>query len=517
MRLALVVAAAAFLGAAALSPATVLPDGTYRYVMRIGGSQVGSSTVVVHRGGNEIDIDESAAVAGRSVTSTRILDARTFLTRSYHAKSAGRQFDVAIAGTQATLSGPENTDRIATQDGAPFVVSDNSAAGFATIPIAILATGARTVTLACVCAGGFAAVPATITAATVGTLTISLDNQTGTMRYDPATGVLQQFDLPAEKFSLTLQSHDAGTAMPTTVNASTPVPLQPQNYVTRDATITAEDGVKLAATLTLPNARAPFGAVLLVHGSGCIDRDETIGPNKVFAQIANHLSNAGYAVLRYDKRSCGKSGGTFAVRDRLIADARDALKFLRSQSTIDPRRIYVLGHSEGGELAPSIAIADKDLRGIILMAPPALPLEQILLQQLLRNVAASRRAAAQRADLHWLGEIKSGKLKTPEDRWLRSSFGIDPLTLIAQVPCPMLILQGTKDIQVLAADTPRLVRAARAARRDVTVVMLDGDDHLFIRLAPGVVSTGGEYFVPSYLDPRLLTAIADWLAGSPQI
>jgi hypothetical protein len=75
------------------------------------------------------------------------------------------------------------------------------------------------------------------------------------------------------------------------------------------------------------------------------------------------------------------------------------------------------------------------------------------------------------------------------------------------------MLQGTKDIQVLPADTPRLVAAARAAHRDVTVVMLDGDDHLFMRLGPNDKSTGGEYFVPSYLDPQLLVAIRDWLAS----
>jgi hypothetical protein len=290
------------------------------------------------------------------------------------------------------------------------------------------------------------------------------------------------------------------------------LPLAPQNYSSRDVTITAGDGVKLAATLTLPASKPPFRALLLVHGSGCIDRDETIGPNKIFAQIANDLSNAGYAVLRYDKRSCGKSGGTFALRDRLIADARDMLAFMRAQPEIDAKSLYVLGHSEGGELAPSIAIADGHLRGIVLMAPPALPLEQILMQQLLRNVPPARQATTRRKVVAMFAAIESGKAaKSGEDRWLRSSFGIDPIKLIVRVPCPMLVLQGTKDIQVLPTDTPRLVAAARAAHRNITVVMLDGDDHLFIRLDPSAKSTGGEYFVPSYLDPQLLTSIRDWL------
>ncbi len=238
-----------------------------------------------------------------------------------------------------------------------------------------------------------------------------------------------------------------------------------------------------------------------------------IGPNKIFAQLANRLSNDGYAVLRYDKRSCGKSGGKFPERDRLIADARDAIAYLRSQPGIDPKRIYVLGHSEGGELAPSIAIADGHLRGIVLLAPPALPLEQILNQQLLRKVSSENRAATEKQVQVQLDAIASGKKSSAESRWLQSTFGVDPAALIVRVPCPILILQGTKDIQVLPADTPRLVQAAQNAHRDVTVVMLQGDDHLFIKLPADEASTGGEYFTPSYLDPALFSAIETWLGS----
>lgn len=290
------------------------------------------------------------------------------------------------------------------------------------------------------------------------------------------------------------------------------MPLPPAHYDARDVSIRASDGVMLAGTLTvLKSAAGPLPGFVFVHGSGCIDRDETIGPNKIFGQLANVLSNAGYAVLRYDKRSCGKSGGSFATRDRLIADARDVIAYLRAQPGIDPNAIVVLGHSEGGELAPSIAIADGRLRGIVLLAPPALPLEQILAQQLLRNTpAADRTVQAQKVQSD-LAAIAAGKKQGAYNAWLRSSFGIDPAKLIAQVPCPILIVQGTKDIQVLAADTPRLVEAARAANRKLTVVMLPDDDHLFIKLDASESSTGGEYFTPSYLDPALLRAIESWL------
>jgi dienelactone hydrolase len=512
VRLALVVAAAALIAAAPGPPSATLPDGTYRFAIRIGGSQVGSSVVVVRHVGTTIEIDESANLAGSSLTSTRVLNAQTFATRSYNADVNGRKLSLSISGNTAKLTNDNQSKTIDTPAGVPFVVTENMAAGFLTIAPLLLDTGLQKFTLACLCTA-FVAVPSQVTAATRGSLAISMRDQSVTLRYDPVTNVMEEFDVPARNFSLVLQSHDASTAAPHVTPPPTPLPLEPQNYTSRDVTITAGDGVKLAGTLTLPVSKPPFPAVVLVHGSGCIDRDETIGPNKIFAQIANSLSNAGYAVLRYDKRSCGKSGGTFAARDRLIADARDVLAFARAQPDIDPNRLYVLGHSEGGELAPSIAIADKHLAGIVLMAPPALPVERVLMQQLLRNVPAAQQAAARRRAQALFASIESGKVKTSDARWLRSTFGIDPITLIVRVPCPILIVQGTKDIQVLAADTPRLVAAARAAHRNVTVVMLDGDDHLFIHLDPSEKSTGGEYFVPSYLDSRLFTAIRDWLAS----
>jgi hypothetical protein len=329
--------------------------------------------------------------------------------------------------------------------------------------------------------------------------------------YDPRTFVLKRLEVPAQKVVIALQSQSSHVARLNFVEP-TPLPLPPANYASRDVAIRADDGVTLAGTLAIPNAAAtPMPGFVFVHGSGCIDRDETIGPNKIFAQLANRLSNDGYAVLRYDKRSCGKSGGTFAPRNRLIADARDAVAFLRAYPGIDPHRIFVLGHSEGGELAPSIAIADGSLRGIVLMAPPALPLEQILVQQTLHFATPSNRARLEAREKRELANIESGKNSSFFATWLRSTFGIDPATLIARVPCPILILQGTKDFQVLAADTPRLVGAARAAHRDVTVAMLPDDDHLFLKLDPNKTSTLAEYFTPSYLDPALFAAIEAWL------
>ena len=510
--------------AGAGAAAAQIPQGTYRYAMSAGGSTIGSSTIVVERSGGTVSIGESATMGGTSLVSHRSLDATTFATLAYQADASGKHLVASFEGNSATLAQGTASASIAAAPGAPFFVNDNMVAGFAQVPATLEVTAAKQLTLACVCAG-FVSVLANVLQAAAparpagvpaddDVVTISMEGAVASLWFDPKTAVLDRLDLPSQQFTIVRQSYaPAVIALPRPVEP-TPLPLPPAHYRSSDANVTADDGVALAATLTTPDGAAgSVPAFVFIHGSGCIDRDETIGPNKVFAQLANRLSNDGYAVLRYDKRSCGKSGGTFATRDRLVADALDAVAYLRAQRGVDPKRIYVLGHSEGGELAPSVAIADGHLAGIVLLSPPAIPLEQILMQQALRLATPSDRATIAQKEQQELDAIADGGKTGAGNAWLRSSFGIDPAALIAKVPCPILIVQGGGDIQVLAADTPRLVSAARAANRTVTVAMLDRDDHLFIQLKPGGNSTTAEYYIPAYLDPALFDAIEAWLAS----
>jgi alpha-beta hydrolase superfamily lysophospholipase len=273
----------------------------------------------------------------------------------------------------------------------------------------------------------------------------------------------------------------------------------------------------LAGTFTVPDrGRAPFPAVVLVHGSGPENRDETIGPNAIFLQLSNALSNAGYAVLRYDKRGVGASGGGEHgdTRDELLADVRAAVAFARAQSTVDPRRVFLIGHSEGGELVPSVAARDPRIAGIVLMAPPALPLARISAEQYLAGVPPPNRADAARDEAAALDKLR--KSSDVRNAWYRSSMDVDPIVDIRRVRSPILILQGAGDAQVLPADLPRLVDAARATNHEVTVRTFSGDNHLFEKIVGPQPQTPAvalhQYLtVPARVDPRVLDDLIAWL------
>ncbi len=165
----------------------------------------------------------------------------------------------------------------------------------------------------------------------------------------------------------------------------TPAYVDPGKFEEKEITFGAEPWT-LPGTLTLPKGAGPFPAVVLVHGSGPNDRDETIGPNKPFKDIAQGLASQGIAVLRYDKRTKVYPQEMVKLKDptvkeEAIDDAAAAVDFLRQQTQIDPKRVFVLGHSLGGTLAPRIAQANPNIAGMIIMAGATRPLEDLMLEQ----------------------------------------------------------------------------------------------------------------------------------------
>lgn len=272
--------------------------------------------------------------------------------------------------------------------------------------------------------------------------------------------------------------------------APTPMPTAQPHFTSTTVQFTS-NGATLAGTLTVPDgARGMLPAFVFIGGSGPSTRNGGDAENPTFLDLSNALSNAGVIVLRYDKRGIGKSGGT-ATEDwkPLAADARAAVGFLAQQPHVDPKRIFLLGHSEGGLVAPLAAQNDRAVAGLVLMAPPAVPMSQLIAEQSPR-MPPTMHAAIERA--------------------FHGYDGIDPAVVIAHVRVPVLVLQGTDDLQVLPSDLHHLSDAARAAQRDVTIKLLRGDDHLFVDVPQGHPPFW-EYTVAEPLDPRVPQDILAWL------
>jgi pimeloyl-ACP methyl ester carboxylesterase len=521
-------------GAAALPPRP--PDATYTYTITLAGDAVGSSNVAIDGttpGAIVVKENASRSLQRFTATTTMRYDAATLLETGYSADfnlpNGSQHTDVTVKpGTVNVVVPPSAGVDIPADPSAPLeLIGDNLTGSDVLIPAFLHATQVKIYTLA-VLAGGRALVvkagpggterPASVPA-TDASLSLAFAGLTEIYWYDPVTYLVHDIQIPAQRAEFRLTSTAvAGTAVATPAPPPAALPTPFPHFTSRDVSFSSKDGTVLAGTLTVPNrGRAPFAAVVLVHGSGAEDRDETIGPNPIFLQLSNALSNAGYAVLRYDKRGVGKSGGrnTLGTRDELLDDVTAAYNFTRAQSEVGAKRVYLLGHSEGGELVPTVAAHEASVAGIILMAPPALPLAQISLQQALAAVAPAQRPAMKAKELAALENIRHAH--DAKDAWYRSSMDVDPVTDIARVRGPILILQGAADVQVLPADLPRLTKAARAANHDVTVRTFSGDNHLFEAIAPGVTQTPfvavHQYLtVPARIDARVLDTLITWLA-----
>ena len=253
----------------------------------------------------------------------------------------------------------------------------------------------------------------------------------------------------------------------------------------------------LPGTLTLPKGDGPFPAVVLVHGSGPQDRDETIGRLKPFRDLAWGLASKGVAVVRYEKRTREhplKSATTknFTVKDETIDDALSAAALLRTTAKIDSKRVFIVGHSQGAMMAPRMALTDMALAGIVLMAGPSRPLEDLILEQTDRGL--SDKASKPDFELKILEtlraiatKVKEGKL-TPETPpaelmgmspgyWL-SIVGYRPPTDAVKLKLPILILQGEADLQVTMTDFEGW-KKAMAGRQNVTLKSYPKLSHFF--------------------------------------
>lgn len=324
--------------------------------------------------------------------------------------------------------------------------------------------------------------------------------------------------------------------------ASPPPPVRPQTpqppfpYEIAEVTVVnAPAMVRLAGTLTTPRGPGPFTAVVLISGSGAQDRDETIAGHKPFWVLADYLSRRGVAVLRLDDRGVGGSsrGRSDPTSEDFAGDVLAAVDFLRARPGIDLARVGLIGHSEGGLIAPLVAVRSKHVAFQVLLAGSGVTGESILYEQMAVNARASGATDAQmraardlqerlytviktepdaarmRARIREInGEASAQALTTP---WFRFFLTYDPAATLRQVTIPTLVLNGERDVQIVAAQNlPAIEAALRAAgNTQFTVRSFPGLNHLFQTSQTGLPAEYAQ--IEETMAPGVLETIADWI------
>lgn len=329
-------------------------------------------------------------------------------------------------------------------------------------------------------------------------------------------------------------------------NSRPQMPQPPFPYKQEEVTFASRQaGVHLAASLSIPNGKAPFPAVVLISGSGPQDRDETLFGHKPFLVLSDYLTRKGFVVLRYDDRGVGKSTSDFALATSydLMHDALGAVHYLRQRSDIDADRISLLGHSEGGLLAFMIAADDPQLACVVALSAPSLRGDSLLLLQkqtleLKMGVPAALVARNQRIfkgayallnamqhddDLadslsQYFTEQYGAALSQPQKKalvqqltqaWVRGFVGIDPAKYLRQISCPILAIYGSKDVQVPAQDNMERLGALVADSSLLSIVNMQQLNHLLQACESGLPSEYGN--IEQTMHPQVLDSIAAYL------
>ncbi|HED37994.1 MAG TPA: alpha/beta fold hydrolase [Ignavibacteria bacterium] len=333
-------------------------------------------------------------------------------------------------------------------------------------------------------------------------------------------------------------------------------PKKPFPYISEDVTFkNNKDGITLAGTLTLPKGKSPFTAVVLITGSGPQNRDEEILGHKPFLVISDYLTRNGIAVLRYDDRGIGKSEGEFPKATSLdfAEDVFSAVQYLETRKEINPEKIGLIGHSEGGLIAPMVAVRTNDVAFIVLLAGPGLPgSELITLQAELisrangeneKNIKLGKdfntkvfneiNTQTDNAELKitldkmfsnfYDGLSKDEKEKTGSKKsfmlksktllspWFRYFLKYDPRPTLEKVKCPVLALNGGKDLQVPAKEDLMEIEKAlkKGGNKNYKIVMLPGLNHLFQTAKTGSPSEYSK--ITETFSPKALKIIKNWI------
>jgi len=333
-------------------------------------------------------------------------------------------------------------------------------------------------------------------------------------------------------------------------------PKPPFPYLSEDVTFNnSKASINLAGTLTIPKGEGPFPAVILITGSGSQNRNEELMGHKPFRVIADYLTRNGIAVLRYDDRGVGRSQGSplDASSADFATDAEAAYLFLKTRREIDPELIGLAGHSEGGLIAPIVAASNRDVAFIISLAGTGVPGEQVLHRQnrdislnsgadekeieesiatnkklfeILKKETDNKKAFEKMTSAY--KEILATQKKKPEEietglkqlntsmnpasfNWLRYFINTDPAVFWKKVKCPVLALNGEKDLQVAAdVNLPAIEKALKSGgNKSVKTVEFPGLNHLFQHCKTGLPSEYGE--IEETISPEVLEIMAKWI------
>lgn len=339
-------------------------------------------------------------------------------------------------------------------------------------------------------------------------------------------------------------------------------PVKPYPYTEEEVVYeNKEAGVKLAGTLTLPRSEGPFPAVILITGSGQQNRNEEIAGHRPFLVLSDYLTRRGIAVLRVDDRGIGGSTGNFsqATTEDFAGDVLTGVEYLKNRKEIDPGRIGLIGHSEGGLIAPMVAVKSPDVAFIVLMAGQGITGEEISYLQsdliyraegvdnetIAHNEALLRRmysvvkeeqnnTAAEeklreilRAEMANTSEQKiessdhseaiiDAQVTALTSPWMRFFLTYDPRPTLMKVKCPVLAINGEKDLQVPPEENLKAIDEALKAggNKDYTAKELPGLNHLFQTAKTGSPSEYSK--IEETISPAALEIIGNWISEHTQ-
>jgi pimeloyl-ACP methyl ester carboxylesterase len=321
-------------------------------------------------------------------------------------------------------------------------------------------------------------------------------------------------------------------------------PVKPYPY--REEEVSYDNKVQnvtLAATLTIPQGKGPFPGVVLITGSGPQDRDESLLGHKPFLVLSDYLTRHGIAVLRADDRGTGKSTGVFstATTADFATDTEADVAYLKTRVEVDPHKIGLIGHSEGGVIAPMVAARNSDVAFIVLMAGTGVPGDEILVAQgqaiqiasgkspeeaakdatkereILTLIETEKDEAKLESELKekMAGDVPDAmigaQIKQVTTPWFRYFLTLDPAVALRKVSCPVLAINGEKDTQVPPAlNLPAIRKAlAEGGNKNFEVDELPGLNHLFQMAKTGAPSEYAE--IEETMSPVALGKMSSWI------